>query len=67
MTIKFDLREAASVAAALAIEQSIATVPHCRDFIGTKNFSERYYTEKAGWLKVSARGLTFPMTAEQVP
>jgi len=25
--------------------------------IGTKNFSERYYTEKAGWLKVSARGL----------
>jgi len=53
--------------AALAIEQSIATVPHCRDFIGTKNFSERYYTEKAGWLKVSARGLTFPMTAEQVP
>jgi hypothetical protein len=35
-------------------------------FIGTKNFSERYYTEKAGWLKVSARGLTFPMTAEQV-
>ena len=35
-------------------------------FIGTKNFSERYYTEKAGWLKVSARGLTFRMTAEQV-
>ncbi|HMH09014.1 MAG TPA: hypothetical protein VK579_20225 [Terriglobales bacterium] len=35
--------------------------------IGTKNFSERYYTEKAGWLKVSARGRTFRMTAEQVP
>ena len=35
-------------------------------FIGTKNFSERYYRNKAGWLKVSARGLTFRMTAEQV-
>jgi hypothetical protein len=35
-------------------------------FIGTKNFTERYYRDKAGWLKVSARGLTFPMTAEQV-
>ena len=34
--------------------------------IGTKNFSERYYTEKAGWLKVSASGRTFRMTAEQV-
>jgi len=35
-------------------------------FLGTKNFSERYYRDKAGWLKVSARGLTFRMTAEQV-
>ena len=35
-------------------------------FIGTKNFTERYYRDKVGWLKVSARGLTFPMTAEQV-
>lgn len=35
-------------------------------FIGTKNFTERYYRDKAGWLKVSARGLTFRMTAEQV-
>ena len=35
-------------------------------FIGTKNFSERYYRNKAGWLKVSARGRTFRMTAEQV-
>ena len=34
--------------------------------IGTKNFSERYYTEKAGWVKVSARGRTFRMTAERV-
>ena len=34
--------------------------------IGTKNFTERYYREKAGWLKVSARGRAFRMTAEQV-
>jgi len=34
--------------------------------IGTKNFTERYYREKTGWLKVSARGRTFRMTPEQV-
>jgi hypothetical protein len=34
--------------------------------IGTKNFTERYYRDKEGWLKVSARGRTFRMTAEQV-
>ncbi len=34
--------------------------------IGTKNFTERYYRDKAAWLKVSARGRTFRMTAEQV-
>jgi hypothetical protein len=34
--------------------------------IGTKNFTERYYRDKAGWLKVGARGRTFQMTAEQV-
>ena len=34
--------------------------------IGTKNFTERYYRDKAGWLKVSARGRKFRMTAEQV-
>jgi len=34
--------------------------------IGTKNFTERYYRDKAGWLKLSARGKTFRMTAEQV-
>jgi hypothetical protein len=34
--------------------------------IGTKNFTERYYRDKRGWLKVSARGKTFRMTAEQV-
>ena len=35
-------------------------------WIGTKNFTERYYRDKTGWLKVSARGRKFRMTAEQV-
>jgi hypothetical protein len=34
--------------------------------IGTKNFTERYYRDKEGWAKVSARGKIFRMTAEQV-
>ena len=34
--------------------------------IGTKNFTERYYRDRKGWLKVSARGRKFRMTAEQV-
>jgi len=34
--------------------------------IGTKNFTERYCRDKAGWLKISAQGRTFRMTAEQV-
>ena len=34
--------------------------------IGTKNFTERYYRDKTGWLKISARGREFRMTAEQV-
>ena len=34
--------------------------------IGTGNFIERYYRDKAGWVKVSARGRRFRMTAEQV-
>lgn len=34
--------------------------------MGTKNFTERYYRDKEGWLKVSARGRKFRMTAEQV-
>ncbi|HUO10496.1 MAG TPA: hypothetical protein VM008_19480 [Phycisphaerae bacterium] len=32
----------------------------------TKNFTERYYRDKTGWLKVSARGNKFRMTAEQL-
>ena len=34
--------------------------------IGTKNFTERYYRDQTGWLKISARGRKFRMTAEQV-
>ena len=34
--------------------------------ISTRTFTERYYRDKSGWLKVSARGRTFRMTAEQV-
>jgi hypothetical protein len=34
--------------------------------LGTKNFTERYYRAKAGWLKISARGRKFRMTAEQL-
>lgn len=34
--------------------------------IGTKNFTERYYRDKDGWVKVSARGRKFRATAEQV-
>lgn len=34
--------------------------------IGTKNFTERYYRDRTGWVKVSSRGRVFRMTAEQV-
>ena len=34
--------------------------------LGTENFTERYYRDKDGWLKVSARGRVFRATAEQV-
>ena len=34
--------------------------------IGTKTWTERYYRDKAGWLKVSARGRKFRASAEQV-
>ncbi len=35
-------------------------------YMGTKNFTEKYYKDKEGWLKISARGRRFRMTAEQV-
>jgi hypothetical protein len=34
--------------------------------IGTRTWTERYYRDKTGWLKVSARGRNFRATAEQV-
>lgn len=34
--------------------------------IGTEKFTERYHRDKTGWLKISARGRKFRMTAEQV-
>lgn len=34
--------------------------------MGTKNFTETYYKDKEGWLKISAKGNRFRMTAEQV-
>ena len=34
--------------------------------MGTKNFTEKYYKDKDGWLKISARGRKFRMTVEQV-
>lgn len=34
--------------------------------ITTKSSSERYFRDKAGWVKVSTRGRTFRATAEQV-
>ena len=35
-------------------------------YIGTENFTEKYYKDKKGWLKISARNKKFSMTAEQV-
>ena len=35
-------------------------------FIGTKNFTEKYYKDKKGWIKISSKGNKFQMTAEQV-
>lgn len=35
-------------------------------FMGTKNFTEKYYKDEKGWLKMSAKGKVFRMTAEQV-
>jgi hypothetical protein len=34
--------------------------------IKTKNSTERYFRDKFGWLKISARRRKFRMTAEQV-
>lgn len=35
-------------------------------YLVTENFTETYFRDKDGWVKVSARGRKFRMTAEQV-
>ncbi len=35
-------------------------------YLGTKNFTERYFKDEKGWVKISAKGNKFRMTAEQV-
>jgi hypothetical protein len=35
-------------------------------YMGTKNFTEKYFKDKDGWQKISAQGKKFRMTAEQV-
>jgi len=34
--------------------------------IGTKNFVEKYFRDKDGWVKISSKGRKFHMTAEQL-
>ena len=34
--------------------------------MGTKNFIEKYYKDEKWWVKISAKGKEFRMTAEQV-
>ena len=35
-------------------------------YMGTKNFTEKYFKDEKGWLKISSRGKKFRMSAEQV-
>jgi hypothetical protein len=35
-------------------------------YMGTKNFTEKYYKDEKGWVKISAQGKEFRMSAEQV-
>lgn len=34
--------------------------------MGTKNFTETYFRDEDGWVKISAKGKKFRMTAEQL-
>lgn len=34
--------------------------------MGTKKFTEKYFRDKDGWVKISAKGNKFRMTAEQL-
>ena len=35
-------------------------------YLGTKNFTEKYFKDKKGGVKISSKGNKFRMTAEQV-
>lgn len=34
--------------------------------MGTKNFTEKYFRNEDGWIKISAKGKKFRITAEQL-
>ncbi len=34
--------------------------------MGTKNFTEKYFRDEDGWVKISSKGRKFRMTAEQL-
>jgi len=34
--------------------------------MGTKNFTEKYFRDESGWVKISAKGKKFNLTAEQL-
>ena len=34
--------------------------------MGTKNFTEKYFRDEDGWVKISAKGKKFRMTPEQL-
>lgn len=34
--------------------------------LGTKKFTEKYFRDEKGWVKISAKGNKFRMTAEQL-
>lgn len=34
--------------------------------MGAKNFTEKYFRDEGGWVKISANGNKFRMTAEQL-
>jgi hypothetical protein len=39
---------------------------YCIEFRKNERIVERYYRDSTGWLKISSRGRTFRMTAEQI-
>ena len=39
---------------------------YCIEFRKNERIVERYYRDSTGWMKISSRGRTFRMTAEQI-